>query len=57
MEFMASVRICPDCCRYPLVLMSPLDFIWRPTSWLEFMSRHETTHTVAPDFAFGLVTR
>lgn len=42
---------------YPLVLMSPLHFIARPTRWLEFMARHGTSHTVAPDFALGLATK
>ena len=41
----------------PLVLMSPLSFIARPTRWLEFMARHRTSHTVGPDFAFGLLAR
>ena len=42
---------------YPLVLMSPLHFIAKPTRWLEFMARHGTSHTVAPDFALGLATK
>jgi acyl-CoA synthetase (AMP-forming)/AMP-acid ligase II len=42
---------------YPLVLMSPLHFIAKPTRWLDFMARHKTSHTVGPDFAFGLLSR
>ncbi|CAL8464403.1 g3938 [Coccomyxa elongata] len=42
---------------YPLVLMSPLHFIAKPTRWLDFMSRYKTSHTVGPDFAFGLLSR
>ena len=42
---------------YPIVLMSPLHFIAKPTRWLDFMARHRTSHTVGPDFAFGLLTR
>ena len=42
---------------YPLVLMSPLHFIAKPTRWLEFMARHSTSHTVAPDFALGLAAK
>ena len=42
---------------YPVVLMDPLLFIAKPTLWLEFMSRHRTSHTVAPDFAFALLTK
>lgn len=42
---------------YPIVLMSPLHFIAKPTRWLDFMSRYKTSHTVGPDFAFGLLSR
>jgi acyl-CoA synthetase (AMP-forming)/AMP-acid ligase II len=42
---------------YPIVLMSPLHFISKPTRWLDFMSRYKTSHTVGPDFAFGLLSR
>ncbi|ODR11904.1 fatty-acid--CoA ligase [Mycolicibacillus koreensis] len=34
------------------VLMSPTAFIKRPMSWLEAISRHRATVTVAPNFAF-----
>lgn len=37
--------------------MSPLDFIRQPTLWMDFMSRYKTTHTVGPDFSFGLLAR
>ena len=39
------------------MLMSPLHFIAKPTRWLEFMARHGTSHTVAPDFALGLAAK
>ena len=42
---------------HPLVLMSPLHFIAKPTRWMDFMARHRTSHTVGPDFAFGLLAR
>jgi acyl-CoA synthetase (AMP-forming)/AMP-acid ligase II len=35
------------------VLMSPTAFIKRPMRWLEAVSRHRATYTVAPNFAFA----
>jgi len=37
--------------------MSPVDFVNKPTRWLDNMARHGTSHTVSPDFALGLVTK
>ncbi|CAI5500408.1 unnamed protein product [Closterium sp. Naga37s-1] len=39
------------------VYMSPIDFIHRPASWLQWMSRLKITHTAAPNFALNLATR
>ncbi|CAI5535525.1 unnamed protein product [Closterium sp. Naga37s-1] len=39
------------------VYMSPIDFIHRPASWLQWMSRLKITHTAAPNFALNLTTR
>jgi acyl-CoA synthetase (AMP-forming)/AMP-acid ligase II len=37
--------------------MSPLAFIRNPLLWLELMSRNKVNWSVAPDFAYRLVTR
>ncbi|MBV9789343.1 MAG: AMP-binding protein, partial [Chloroflexi bacterium] len=41
----------------PAVLMSPADFVRRPLSWLEAMSRYGATTTGAPNFAYDLCVR
>jgi len=41
----------------PLVLMSPLSFLARPTRWLWAIHRHRGTVTAAPNFAFELLLR
>jgi hypothetical protein len=38
-------------------MMSPLTFIGNPVLWMELMSRHKVTFTLAPDFAYSLVAR
>ncbi len=42
---------------YPLVLMSPLDFLARPERWLWAIHRHRGTVTAAPNFAFDLCVK
>ncbi|WP_344592562.1 fatty acyl-AMP ligase [Actinomadura vinacea] len=42
-------------CRY--VFTSPITFIKRPVLWLELISRHRGTITVAPDFGYELCLR
>jgi len=37
-------------------LMSPLDFLKRPASWLEAISQYKVTISGAPDFAYSLCT-
>lgn len=39
---------------YTTVLMSPAAFMRRPMSWLEAISRHAGTYTVAPNFAYEI---
>lgn len=39
------------------VLTSPSQFLRRPLLWLRLMTEHRSTHTVGPDFAYGLCTR
>ncbi|MCC6077416.1 AMP-binding protein [Pseudomonas sp. GCM10022188] len=41
----------------PLVLMSPLDFLARPESWLWAIHRHRGTVAAAPNFAYDLCVR
>ena len=38
-------------------LLSPLEFMLRPASWLQAISEARATLTVAPNFAYGLVAR
>jgi 1-acyl-sn-glycerol-3-phosphate acyltransferase len=37
---------------FPLVLLSPLQFLARPASWLEAISAHSGTLSAAPNFAY-----
>ena len=39
---------------YRLVLMSPLDFLSKPSRWLWAMHRHRATLSAAPNFAYEL---
>jgi 1-acyl-sn-glycerol-3-phosphate acyltransferase len=41
----------------PLVLMSPLTFLARPSRWLQALSRHRGTLSAAPNFAYELCAR
>ena len=42
---------------FPLVLMSPLDFLARPDRWLEAIHRYRGTLSGAPNFAYELCVR
>lgn len=42
---------------FPVVLMSPLDFLKRPASWLTAITRFRGTTSGGPPFAFDLCTR
>ena len=39
------------------VLTSPSQFLRRPLLWLRLITEHRSTHTVGPDFAYGLCSR
>ncbi len=41
----------------PATLMSTMDFIERPSRWMEGMSKYQCTTTGAPNFAFELAVR
>ena len=43
--------------RTPLVLMSPLAFLSRPSRWLRAISDHGITMSPAPNFGFGLCVK
>jgi acyl-CoA synthetase (AMP-forming)/AMP-acid ligase II len=42
---------------YPLVVLSPLDFLQRPLRWLRAMSHFRGTASGAPNFAYDLCAR
>lgn len=39
----------------PLVLMSPQDFLGRPSRWMHAISKHRGTVTAAPNFAYEIL--
>ncbi len=41
----------------PVVLLSPIDFLKDPMSWLRAISRHRAVHSAAPNFAYDLCVR
>ena len=44
-------------CGFPLVLMSPLAFLSRPSQWLRAIHRHRGTISGGPNFAYELCLR
>lgn len=40
---------------FPVVLMSPLDFLQKPMRWLQAISRYQATTSGGPNFAYELV--
>ena len=42
---------------FPLVLMSPLEFLARPARWLQAIHRHRGTLSGGPNFAYELCSR
>ena len=38
----------------PLILLSPLSFLTRPSRWLRMIDKHQATLTAAPNFAYEL---
>lgn len=41
----------------PVTFMSPLTFLKRPASWLEYLSKHRGTITYGPNFAYAIATK
>lgn len=42
---------------FPVVLMSPIDFLKRPFRWLQAVSRYQATTSGGPNFAYELCVR
>ncbi|MGK7956662.1 MAG: AMP-binding protein, partial [Crocosphaera sp.] len=40
---------------HPAILMSPLDFLQKPSRWLKAISQYRGTHSLGPNFAYDLV--
>ncbi len=45
------------CNRYPLYLMTPVQFVKRPALWLKGMSEHRCTIATAPNFGYDYCSR
>jgi len=45
------------CNRYPLYLMTPMQFVKRPALWLKGMSEHRCTIATAPNFGYDYCSR
>jgi acyl-CoA synthetase (AMP-forming)/AMP-acid ligase II len=43
--------------RMTAVIMSPIEFLHRPVSWLRAISRYRVTHSPAPNFGFSFAAR
>ncbi|HEY8042060.1 MAG TPA: fatty acyl-AMP ligase [Polyangiaceae bacterium] len=43
--------------RMPAVIMSPLEFLHRPSSWLRAIGRYGVTHSPAPNFGYSFAAR
>src|SRR5207253_5406220 len=42
---------------FPVVLMSPIDFLQRPLRWLEALTHYRATTSGGPNFAYDLCVR
>ena len=43
--------------KVPVTFMSPLMFLKRPASWLEYLSKHRGTITYGPNFAYAIAQK
>jgi len=46
--------LCPLYYAFPVVIMSPIDFLARPERWLWAMHKHKGTLSVGPNFAYEI---
>ncbi len=56
MGLVGTVLFC-FCNRYPLYLMTPVQFVKRPLLWLKGMSEHRCTIATAPNFGYDYCSR
>src|SRR5262249_4487550 len=49
--------LAPLIIRIPIVFIPTMEFVRRPTLWMDVISRHRGTLTFAPNFAFARVTK
>ncbi|MEM9194687.1 MAG: fatty acyl-AMP ligase [Myxococcota bacterium] len=49
--------IAPISHRVPVSFLSPIMFLKRPASWLEYLSKHRATITYGPNFSYALTTK
>ena len=49
--------LCPIFTGFPVVLMSPIDFLMKPQRWLQAVSKYKATVTGGPNFAYALCVR
>ncbi|MGZ6143753.1 MAG: AMP-binding protein [Myxococcales bacterium] len=54
---LVGVLLCSLMRRFPIHLLSPAEFLLRPSRWLELLERTAATLTVAPNFGYELATR
>jgi fatty-acyl-CoA synthase len=52
-----GIALRPLYCGRPAVLLTPQAFVKRPAEWLRAISRHRTTVSFAPNFAYALCVR
>jgi len=43
--------------RVPVTFISPLSFLKRPVTWLEYLSKHRGTITYGPNFSYAIATK
>ena len=54
---LVGVLLCSLLYRFPVHVLTPAEFLLRPSRWLELLSQTKATLTVAPNFGYELATR
>jgi fatty-acyl-CoA synthase len=54
---LVGVLLCSLLYRFPIHVLSPAEFLLRPSRWLELLSQVKATITVGPNFGYELATR